>query len=127
MMYLVQNYYDRSIIDYHRPLMTPKSPNIFSLPLSHYWIFCIFPQPHCYVYSVFFIFGYCYCWTVKSDNGCQLIPPVHKVSFLSFLLVSGLAMLCHHMVAYHPCPQRSRETGTVFQSLKLIQTVSHCC
>ena len=28
---------------------------------------------------------------------------------------------------YHPCPQRSRETGTVFQSLKLNQTVSNCC
>ena len=28
---------------------------------------------------------------------------------------------------YHPCPQWSRETGTVFQSLKLIQTVSHSC
>ena len=38
-----------------------------------------------------------------------------------------LAMLCHFMVSYHPCPQRSRETGTFFQSLKLIQTVSHCC
>lgn len=75
----------------------------------------------------FFIFWYCYCWTVKSDGDCQLIPPVHKVSFLSFFLVSGLAMLCHFMVSYHPCPQRSRETGTVFQSLKLIQTVSNSC
>ena len=64
---------------------------------------------------------------LKSDGDCQLIPPVHKVSFLSFLLVSGLALLCHFMVSYHPCPQRSRETGTVFQSLKLIQTVSNRC
>ena len=79
------------------------------------------------MYNIFFLFGYCYCWTVKSDDDCQLIPPVHKVSLLSFFLVSGLALLCHHMVAYHPCPQRSRETGTVFQSLKLIQTVSHRC
>ena len=79
------------------------------------------------MYSTFFIFWYCYCWTVKSDGDCQLIPPVHKVSFLSFFLVSGLAMLCHFMVSYHPCPQRSRETGTVFQSLKLIQTVSNSC
>ncbi len=36
-------------------------------------------------------------------------------------------MLCHFMVSYHPCPQRSRETGTVFQSLKLNQTVSNRC
>ena len=79
----------------------------------------------CTVYI--FILCYCYYLTVKSDGDCQLIPPVHKVSFLSFFLVSGLALLCHHMVAYHPCPQRSKETGTVFQSLKLIQTVSHCC
>ena len=79
------------------------------------------------MYSTFFIFWYCYCWTIKSDGDCQLIPPVHKVSFLSFFLVSGLAMLCHFMVSYHPCPQRSRETGTVFQSLKLIQTVSNSC
>ena len=75
----------------------------------------------------FFIFWYCYCWTVKSDGDCQLIPPVHKESFLSFFLVSGLAMLCHFMVSYHPCPQRSRETGIVFQSLRLNQTVSNCC
>ena len=27
----------------------------------------------------FFIFWYCYCWTIKSDGDCQLIPPVHKV------------------------------------------------
>ena len=79
------------------------------------------------MYSKFFIFWYCYCWTVKSDGDCQLIPLVYKVSVLWFLLVSGLAMLCHFMVSYHPCSQRSRETGTVFQSLKLIQTVSHCC
>ena len=39
-----------------------------------------------------FIFWYCYCWTIKSDGDCQLIPPVHKVSFLSFFLVSGLAL-----------------------------------
>jgi hypothetical protein len=75
----------------------------------------------------FFIFWYCYCWTIKSDGDCQLIPPVHKVSFLSFFLVSGLALLCHYMVRYHPCPQRPRETGTVFQSLKLNQTVSNRC
>ena len=36
-------------------------------------------------------------------------------------------MLCHYMVSYHPCPQRSRETGNFFQSLKLNQTVSHIC
>ena len=36
-------------------------------------------------------------------------------------------MLCHHMVSYHPCPHGSRETGIVFQSLKLNQTVSHAC
>ena len=41
--------------------------------------------------------------------------------------VSGLVMLCHCVVSYHPCPQRSRETGNVFQSLKLNQTVSHLC
>ena len=76
---------------------------------------------------LFFIFWYCCCWTVKSDGDCQLIPPVHKVSFLSVFLASGLDMPCHYMVSYHPCPQRSRETGTVFQSLKLIQTISHCC
>ena len=58
----------------------------------------------------FFVFWYCFCWTIKSDDDCQLIPPVHKVSFLSFFLVSGLALLCHHMVAYHPCPPRSRGT-----------------
>ena len=74
-----------------------------------------------------FLFWYCYCWTVKSDGNRQLVPPVHKVSLISFFLISGLALLCHHLVAYHPCPQRSRETGTVFQSLKLIQTVSICC
>ena len=28
---------------------------------------------------------------------------------------------------YYSCPQRSRETGTFFQSLKLIQTVSNSC
>ena len=47
--------------------------------------------------------------------------------FLSFLLVSGLSMLFHFMVSYHPYPQRSMETGTVFQSLKMIEKVSHCC
>ena len=87
------------------------------MPLSRFTVMC----------TVHFLFWYCYCWTVKSDGDCQLITPVHKVSFLSFLLVSGLAMLCHFMVSYHPCPQRSRETGTVFQSLKLIQTVSNSC
>ena len=88
---------------------------------------CLLAELLLCVQYICFIFWYCYCWTVKSDGDCQLIPPVHKVSFLSFLLVSGLALLCHHMVAYHPCPRRSRETGTVFQSLKLIQTVSNRC
>ena len=75
----------------------------------------------------FFIFWYCFCWSVKSDSNCQLIPPVHKVSFLSFLLVSGLAVALSLIVDYHPCPQRPKETGTVFQSLKLNQTVSNRC
>ena len=79
------------------------------------------------LYSIISFYWYCVCWTVRSDGNCQLIPPVHKVSFLSFLLVSGLALLCHLMVAYHPCSRRSREKGTVFQSLKLIQTVSNRC
>ena len=88
-------------------------------------LLCLLEELLLCVQYISFIFWYCYCWTVKSDSDCQLIPPVHKVSLLSFLLVSGLALLCHHMVAYHPCPQRSRETGTFFQSLKLNQTVSH--
>ncbi len=87
---------------------------------------CLLVELLLYVQCIF-IFWYYYCWTVKSVGYCQRVPPVHKVSLLSFFLVSGLALLCHHMVAYHPCPQRSRETGTVFQSLKLIQTVSHSC
>ena len=81
----------------------------------------------CVQYNFLFVFWYYFCWPVKSDGDCPLIPPVHKVSFLSFFLVSGLDMLCHYMVSYHPCPHGSRETGTVFQSLKLNQTVSHSC
>ena len=77
--------------------------------------------------KTYFVIWYCVCWTVKSDGDCQLIPPVHKVSFLSLFLVSGLDMHCHFVVSYHPFPQRSRETGNVFQSLKLNQTVSHVC
>jgi hypothetical protein len=80
------------------------------------------------VYStIYFIIWYCVCWTVKSDGDCQLIPPVHKVSFLSLFLVSGLDLLCRFVVWYHPFLQGSRETGNVFQSLKLNQTVSHAC
>ena len=75
----------------------------------------------------FFIFWYCFCWTVKSDGDCQLIPPVHKVSFLSVFIVFGLDMLCLYMVSHHPFPRKSRETGNVFQSLKLNQTVSRVC
>ena len=30
-------------------------------------------------------------------------------------------------VSYHPCPHRSRETGSVFQSLELNRTVSNRC
>ena len=44
-----------------------------------------------------------------------------------FSLFFGLVMLCLYVVFHHPCPQRSRETGNVFQSLKLNQTVSHIC
>jgi hypothetical protein len=44
-----------------------------------------------------------------------------------FSLFFGLVMLCLSVVFHHPCPQRSRETGNVFQSLKLNQTVSHIC
>ncbi len=75
----------------------------------------------------FCMFWYCYCWAVKSDGNCQLMPPGHKVSFLSLFLVSGLDLLCLFVVSYHPFPQGSRETGNVFQSLKLHQTVSHDC
>jgi hypothetical protein len=61
----------------------------------------------------------------QTDGDCQLIPPVHKVSFLSFLIVFGLDMLCHFVVSYCPCPQGSRVTGIGFQLLNLNQTVSH--
>ncbi len=77
--------------------------------------------------TIYFIIWYCDCYTVKSDGDCQLIPPVHKVSFLSLSLVSGLVLLCLFVVWYHPFPQGSRETGNIFQSLKLNQTVSHAC
>jgi hypothetical protein len=88
---------------------------------------CLFEELLLCVQYKLFQFCYCFCWTVKSDGDFQLIPPVHKVSFLSLVLVSGLDRLCHFVVSYHHCPQRSRETGNVFQSLKLNQTVSQLC
>ena len=70
---------------------------------------------------------YCVCWTARSDGDCQLIPPVHKVSFLSIFLVFGLDLLCLYVVWDLLWTVSSRETGNVFQSLKLNQTVSHIC
>ena len=71
--------------------------------------------------------SYCVCWTVRSDSYCQLIPPVHKVSFLSIFLVFGLVLLCLYLVWDLSWTVSSRETGKVFQALKLNQTVSHIC
>jgi hypothetical protein len=39
----------------------------------------------CVQYKLFYVLVL-FCWTVKSDGNCQLIPPVHKVRFLSFSL-----------------------------------------
>ena len=70
-----------------------------------------------------------YVFSLLKENHLEdiTIVEVFHPFFLSFFLVLGLALLCRYMVAYHPCPQRSRETGIVFQSLKLNQTVSHAC
>ena len=69
------------------------------------------------------------CCTANSDDYCQLTPPVCKehCPLYTLYLVFGQVVLCLSVVFHHPCPQRSRETGNVFQSLKLNQTVSHIC
>ena len=79
------------------------------------------------VWTVHLFYWYCVCWTARSDGDCQLIPPVHKVSFLSILLVFGLVLLCLYVVWDLSWTVSSRETGNVFQSLKFNQTVSHIC
>ena len=86
---------------------------------------CLFEELLLCVQCNCLIFWYCFCWTVKSDSDCRLILPVHKVSFLSHFFVSGLDLLCHFVVSYHPFSQQSRETDNVFQSLKFNQPVSH--
>jgi len=45
-----------------------------------------FLKDYCCVYSTIWFLWYSVCWTVKSDGDCQLIPSVHKVNSLSFLL-----------------------------------------
>ena len=80
----------------------------------------------CVQYNLFYHLVLCLLGS-QIDGDCQLIPSVHKVSFLSLFLVSGLDLLCLFVVSYHPFPQESRETDNVFQSLKLNQTVSHAC
>jgi hypothetical protein len=92
-----------------------------SCPLCFFEELWLYVQYNLFYILVLFLLG------IKSDGNCQLIPPAHTVSFLSLFFVSGLDMLCHFVVSYHPFRQRWRETDVVFQSLKFNQSVSHVC
>jgi hypothetical protein len=119
-LYLLQSYMS---VPYCMTVPNSSGWNSFltSCPLCLFEEFLL-----CVQYNLFYVLVL-FCWTVKSDGDCQLIPPVHKVSFLSLFLVFGLDLLCLFVVWYHPFPQGLRETGNVFQLLKLNQTVSHAC
>jgi hypothetical protein len=76
------------LLQRHVSLLLHDCTQFFRLEQLPNWLSIIALLKNCYcMYSSIPFYWYCVCWTARSDGNCQLIHPVHKVSFLSIFLV----------------------------------------